>query len=58
MKRLFIYHKNSNGSNTLLRIINVTVDFIGISKKGQINNFEFKKLALDLEPTADFHEVI
>jgi len=58
MKKLLIYRRESNGENLLLRAINVTADFNGIGKKGQINNEEFKRLALDLEPTATSHEVV
>jgi hypothetical protein len=58
MKKLIIYRRDENNLNQVLRTIRVTADFIGIGKKGQINNEEFKKLALDLEPTATSHEVI
>ena len=58
MKKLIIYRSAENNLNQVLRTIRVTADFIGIGKKGQINNEEFKKLALDLEPTATSHEVI
>ena len=58
MKKLNIYRREENMTNTLLRTIHVRVDFIGIGKNEQINDAEFKKLALDLEPTATSHEVI
>ena len=58
MKKLLIYSRNSEGVNVLLRVVRVTTDFIGIGKNGQINNEEFKKLSLDLEPTATSHQII
>jgi len=58
MKKLLIYSRNSEGVNVLLRVVRVTIDFIGIGKNGQINNEEFKKLSLDLEPTATSHQII
>ena len=58
MKKLIIYRRDENNLNQVLRTIRETADFLGMGKKGQINNEEFKKLALDLEPTATSHEVI
>lgn len=58
MKKLLIFSRDFNGKNILLRAVRVTADFIGIGTKGQINNEEFKKLALDLEPTATSHQIV
>jgi len=58
MKKLLIYSRNSEGVNVLLRSVRVTIDFIGIDKNGQLNNEEFKKLSLDLEPTATSHMIV
>jgi len=58
MKKLLIYSRNSEGVNVLLRSVRVTIDFIGIGKNGQLNNEEFKKLSLDLEPTATSHMIV
>lgn len=58
MKKLLIYSRNSKGVNVLLRSVRITADFIGIGKNGQINNEEFKKLSLDLEPTATSHQLL
>lgn len=57
MKILKIYRRELNMSNTLIRVIRVTADFMGIGKNGQINNAEFKSLALFLEPEATSHSV-
>lgn len=58
MKKLLIYKRDHNDKNVLLRSVRVTPDFIGIGNKGQINNEEFKKLALDLEPSATSHQIV
>lgn len=58
MRKLNIYRREENGSNTLLRTIVVRADFIGIGRNGQINDLEFKRLALDLEPEATSHQII
>ena len=50
MKKILIYILNENKNKILIRSIRVTPDFIGIGKKGQINQQEFRNFANDLEP--------
>lgn len=42
----------------LVRVVNVHPTFVGIGKRGQINNFDFTKLRIDLEPSCDSHEIV
>lgn len=58
MKKLLIYSRNQNRKNILLRAVRISDSFVGIGKNGQIIDSEFKKLSLDLEPSATSHEVI
>lgn len=57
-KKLLIYRRNDLGQLELLRTIAVAETFIGIGKNGNINNEEFKKLALDLEPDSTSCDII
>ncbi len=50
MKKLLIYTKDHNDKSILIRSMRITPDFIGINKKGEVNEVEFKRLASDLEP--------
>lgn len=53
MKKILIYHEGK-----VIRVVTVHPSFMGIGKRGQVNHDEFKKLALNLEPTADRHEIM
>lgn len=59
MKRLLIYRRDPiTDKNILIRRVQISADFVGIGRNGQINHSEFLKLAHDLEPIVTTIEVL
>lgn len=57
-KKLIISKRISEEEVIVLRVVNVHPSFIGIGKNGQVNPFDFKRLAQDLEPDHTFYNIL